>query len=191
MKDFSSVPGLSFLLPFLLSVLALGCAGPARKVDQKGCVCFHPIGVIHSPYTPETGAPRQGRFRPDVPATIEIFPEYEKGLTDIRSFSHIFVLFLFDRAKGWRPMVKTPWDKTLHGVFTTRSFRRPNPIGLTAVRLVKREGRILHVRGIDAFDGTPVLDIKPYVPRVDSIPEASIGWLKRGRPLPKERGSKR
>ncbi len=186
MRELSSKIGLSFLLSLLVAAFAPGCAGPAKPSAQNPGFCFHPIGVIHSPYTPETGAPRQGRFRPDVPAVIEIFPPFEKGLTDIESFSHLHVLFLFDRAKGWSPMVKTPWDERPHGVFTTRSFRRPNPIGLTVVKLVKREGRILRVQGIDAFDGTPVLDIKPYVPRVDSIPKARMGWLKHGRPLPKK-----
>ena len=170
---------------FSFLAVLFGCAGgpapsvrPAPAPPGKRFV-FRPIGVIHSPYTPKKGAPKQGRFKPDVPAEIEIFPEFEKGLTDLETFSHVWVLYAFDKAKGWSPLTGTPWDKKRRGVFATRSPRRPNPVGLTVVRLVKREGRVLHIQGIDAFDGTPVLDIKPYIPRLDVVRRASPGWLKK------------
>ena len=141
---------ISRALGFLSSLAVLfGCAaGPAPSVRPAPpppgkSFFFRPIGVIHSPYTPKKGAPKQGRFKPDVPAEIEIFPEFEKGLTDLETFSHVWVLYAFDKAKGWSPLTGTPWDKKRRGVFATRSPRRPNPVGLTVVRLVKREGRVL------------------------------------------------
>ncbi|MBD3265922.1 tRNA (N6-threonylcarbamoyladenosine(37)-N6)-methyltransferase TrmO [bacterium] len=143
-----------------------------KEITQKSFT-FHPIGAFHSPLTRETGAPRQGRLAPEIEATIEIAPQYENCLKGIEHFSHIFVLFIFDRSKNWSANVHPPNAKQSRGLFSTRSPNRPNPIGLTAVRLVKREGRILHVSGIDAFDGTPVVDIKPYVGSIDSFPDAA------------------
>jgi len=142
-----------------------------KKMTEK-TFSIHPIGVFHSPLTPKTGAPRQGRLAPEVKATIEIFPEYEKCVEGLESFTHVYVLFVFDRSGKWTASVHPPRAKKSRGLFSTRSPNRPNPIGLTAVRLVKREGRILHVEGIDAFDNTPVVDIKPYVGSIDSFPEA-------------------
>ena len=133
---------------------------------------IHPIGVFHSPLTPKTGAPRQGRLAPEVKATIEIFPEYEKCVEGLESFSHVYVLFVFDQSRKWTATVRPPQAKKPRGLFSTRSPNRPNPIGLTAVRLVGRKGRMLHVEGIDAFDNTPIVDIKPYVGSIDSFPEA-------------------
>ncbi|MBN2490439.1 MAG: tRNA (N6-threonylcarbamoyladenosine(37)-N6)-methyltransferase TrmO [Planctomycetes bacterium] len=141
---------------------------------------FTAIGTIRSPYTPETGAPRQGRLQPDAASEIVLDARYEPGLKDIESFSHIFVVYAFDRSKGWQELVRTPWQSEKHGVFATRSCNRPNPIGLTVVKLVRREGAVLHVTGLDAYDGTPVLDLKPYVPRFDGIRDASPGWLLEG-----------
>ena len=138
---------------------------------------FKKIGIIHSPYTPEKKAPRQGGLAPDVESTIVVDSEYEAGLQDIESFSHIIVYYVFDRSSGWNRKVKTPWEEKKHGVFATRSPRRPNPIGMTVVKLAKREGATLHVLGLDAFDGTPLLDIKPYIPKFDRIEDAGGGWL--------------
>ena len=144
----------------------------AEEIKKMGEKSFpmHPIGVFHSPLTPQTGAPRQGRLAPEVKATIEIFPKYEGCVEGLESFSHIYVLFVFDRSGKWRASVHPPRAKRSRGLFSTRSPNRPNPIGLTAVRLVGRKGRILHVEGIDAFDNTPILDIKPYVASIDSFP---------------------
>ena len=149
-----------------------------QKTETKEeAMTFKRIGVIHSPYTPKKGAPRQGALAPDVDSTIVVDAEYEAGLKDIETFSHVIVLYAFDRSKGWSSFVKTPWEKELHGVFATRSPRRPNPIGMTVVNLIKREGNTLHVKGLDAFDGTLLLDLKPYIPRVDVIHSADEGWL--------------
>jgi len=107
---------------------------------------------------------------------LEILPEFEAGLTDIEGFSHLFVIWAFDRSEGYNLVGTPPSDDRPHGVFATRSPRRPNPIGLTVVELLGREGRILRVRGIDMLDGTPILDIKPYL---SSIPQERLrrGWL--------------
>jgi len=142
-----------------------------KKMSDK-TFPIHPIGVFHSPLTPQTGAPRQGRLAPEIKATIEIFPEYEKCVEGLESFTHVYVLFVFDRSGKWTASVHPPQAKKPRGLFSTRSPNRPNPIGLTAVRLVRREGRILHVEGIDAFDDTPIVDIKPYVGSIDSFPDA-------------------
>ena len=107
---------------------------------------------------------------------IEVAPEFEEGLLDIEGFSHLLILWVFDRSDGYQLTGRPPSDDREHGVFATRSPYRPNPIGLTAVELVRRDGNRLHVRGIDMLDGTPVLDIKPYL---SSLPEGSLrrGWL--------------
>jgi len=133
-----------------------------------------PIGVFHSPLTPATGAPRQGRLAPSIKAVIEILPQYEDCLEGIEQMSHLYVLFAFDRSRDWHAKVKPPKARKALGLFSTRSPNRPNPIGLTVVRLERVEGRILHVSGVDAFDQTPVLDIKPYIASIDSIPDAGM-----------------
>lgn len=107
---------------------------------------------------------------------LEILPEFEAGLADVEGFSHLFVIWLFDRSEGFDLLASPPSDNRPHGVFATRSPRRPNPVGLTVVELLRREGPRLHVRGIDMLDGTPILDIKPYLSSV--APEAlRRGWL--------------
>jgi len=107
---------------------------------------------------------------------LEILPEFELGLTDIEGFSHLIVVWAFDRSQGFELLGTPPSDNRPHGVFATRSPRRPNPIGLTAVELLRRDRRLLHVRGVDMLDGTPILDIKPYL---SSIPYEKLkrGWL--------------
>lgn len=143
------------------------------KTMSEKSFSIRPVGVFHSPLTPKTGAPRQGRLAPEIKATIEIFPEFENCLEGLESFTHIYVLFAFDRSRKWTPTVRPGNSKKARGLFSTRSPNRPNPIGLTAVSLIGRKGRILHVEGIDAFDNTPVVDIKPYVGSIDSFPDAS------------------
>jgi tRNA-Thr(GGU) m(6)t(6)A37 methyltransferase TsaA len=107
---------------------------------------------------------------------LTILPDFEPGLTDIEGFSHLFVLWEFDRSQGFELLGAPPFDNRPHGVFATRSPRRPNPIGLTVVELLRREGLDLHVRGVDMLDGTPILDIKPCL---SSIPPDKLrrGWL--------------
>jgi len=148
------------------------CSSEEIKTMAEKTFPIHPIGVFHSPLTPKTGAPRQGRLAPEIKATIEVFPQYEKCVEGLESFTHIYVLYVFDRSRKWTPSVRPPKAKASRGLFSTRSPNRPNPIGLTAVRLVGREGRFLHVEGIDAFDNTPIVDIKPYVGSIDSFPNA-------------------
>jgi len=134
------------------------------------------IGVARSPYTETKEIPKGLGAKHDVDGVIEIRAEFEAGLTDIEGFSHLFILWVFDRAGGFELIGTPPSDNRPHGVFATRSPRRPNPIGLTVVQLLRREGRELHVRGLDMLDGTPILDIKPYL---SSIPEHTVrrGWL--------------
>ena len=135
-----------------------------------------PIGIIHSPYKNREEAPYPG-YKSEKISQIEVFKEFEEGLKDIEGFSHIIVIFWFHKSQGYHLLVKTPWDDTLHGLFTTRSPHRPCPLGLTVVELVAREKNILKVKGLDAIDGTPLLDIKPYVPSIDEKLPIKFGWL--------------
>src|SRR5688500_15682462 len=137
-----------------------------------------PIGVVRSPFTEKVEAPRQARVAEEVRGRIEIFPEHESALDDLDGFDRIWVIFWFDQAE------RTPATKVLpprsdrkRGVFATRSPHRPNPIGLSSVVLEKRERNVLHVRELDMLDGTPVLDLKPYLAYADAFPEAKQGWL--------------
>jgi tRNA-Thr(GGU) m(6)t(6)A37 methyltransferase TsaA len=135
------------------------------------------IGIIHSTYATKDDAPTQGSFHPEANGEVELFPEYAAGLQDIELFSNIMLIYHFDRA-GEVQLVRRPFlDDTPHGIFATRHPCRPNGIGITIVKLLRREGNILHVGGIDVLDGTPLLDIKPYVPRFDAFPDASEGWF--------------
>lgn len=134
------------------------------------------IATIRSPYKKTDQIPKGFGAKHDAEGTIEIAPEFDKGLTDIEGFSHLFVIWVFDRSEGFELLGTPPIDDRPHGVFATRSPRRPNPIGLTVVELLRCEGRTLHVRGVDMLDGTPVLDVKPYL---SSIPQESLrrGWI--------------
>ena len=134
------------------------------------------IGFIRSPFTDTKSIPKGLGARHDEEGVLEILPEFEPGLTDIEGFSHLFVIWTFDRSEGYELIGSPPFDERPHGVFATRSPRRPNPIALTVVELLGREGRNLRVRGLDMLDGTPILDIKPYM---SSIPSEKLrrGWL--------------
>jgi tRNA-Thr(GGU) m(6)t(6)A37 methyltransferase TsaA len=137
---------------------------------------LRPIGFVRSPFTETHQVPRGLGAKHDEEGVLEILPEFEPGLRDIESFSHLFVLWLFDRSEGYSLEGTPPCDTQSHGVFATRSPRRPNPIALTVVRLLRHEKNRLHVRGVDMLDGTPILDIKPYL---SSVPESELkrGWL--------------
>ncbi len=139
-------------------------------------ICFQPIGYVRSPYQETTQVPKGHGAKHEAEGVLEIVTQFETGLTDIEGFSHLYVIWLFDRVEGFELLGTPPTDNRPHGVFATRSPKRPNAIGLTVVQLVRREGRSLHVRGIDMLDGTPILDIKPYL---SSIPEDKLrrGWL--------------
>ena len=135
-----------------------------------------PIGFVRSPYKDASEVPKGLGAKHEVEGVLRILPEFQAGLTDIEGFSHLIVLWEFDRAKGFDLLGTPPSDNRPHGVFATRSPRRPNPIALTTVELLKREGSVLHVRGVDMLDGTPILDIKPLL---SSIPPDKLrrGWL--------------
>jgi tRNA-Thr(GGU) m(6)t(6)A37 methyltransferase TsaA len=138
---------------------------------------FQPIGLIHSPFTRKDQTPIQP-YRSQAAGRVELLPEYETGLQDLEGFSHLILLYVFHRAAPGYDLTVTPFlDDEPKGLFATRYPRRPNPLGLSVVRLVQREGRVLHVDGIDVLDGTPLLDVKPYVPPFDAVPQARMGWL--------------
>jgi tRNA (adenine37-N6)-methyltransferase len=149
---------------------------------------FHiePIGMIHSPFTTKDEAPIQGKFRPEARGEVEVFPEFEEGLKDIELFSHLFLIYIFDRTPPGSLIRHTFLDDQPHGVFACRHPSRPNSIGFTVVRLDERIGNRLIVSGIDVLEGTPLIDIKPYIARFDSFPDASEGWTagKQERPKP-------
>ena len=144
-----------------------------------------PIGVLRTPHVALAATPRQPAVT-GARGVIELFPGrgFEDALVDLGSFSHLWTLFWFDRADSWRPKVQPPRDSYKRGVFATRAPHRPNPIGLSALALERIEGLCVHVRGVDALDGTPVLDLKPYVPYTDAIPDATHGWLAASDPRP-------
>jgi tRNA-Thr(GGU) m(6)t(6)A37 methyltransferase TsaA len=135
-----------------------------------------PIGHVRSPYKDTQEIPKGLGAQHEAEGALEILPEFAAGLTDVEGFSHLFVIWEFDRSEGFSLLGKPPSDDRQHGVFATRSPRRPNPIGLTVVELLGREGTVLRVRGVDMLDRTPILDIKPYLSNVG--PEKlRRGWL--------------
>ncbi len=140
-------------------------------------IILKPIGIVHSPFAAPEGTPIQPAFASDAPGTVEIYPEYAAGLRDLDGFSHIVLLYFFHRSEGWRPLVRPFMEEVEHGVFATRAPRRPNPIGLSVVRLERVEGATLHIRGIDVVDGTPLLDIKPHVPDFEPGGDCRYGWI--------------
>jgi len=135
-----------------------------------------PIGWVRSPYKDTKEVPRGLGAKHDAEGELEILPEYAAGLADIEGFSHLFVIWEFDRSEGFDLVAKPPSDNREHGVFATRSPKRPNPLGLSVVELLGRDGSHLHVRGVDMLDGTPILDIKPYL---SGVPQEKLkrGWL--------------
>jgi tRNA (adenine37-N6)-methyltransferase len=143
-------------------------------------VTFTPIGVVRSPLVEPAQAARQPYAAREIEGTIELYAghHFEDALSDLDGFDHIWVVFHFDRVTGWRPKVLPPRSaKRRRGVFATRSPHRPNPIGLSVLELRSIEGLTLKVRGLDLLDGTPVLDIKPYLAYADAVPDARTGWV--------------
>ena len=138
---------------------------------------LNPIGVIHSPFNDQSGTPIQPATAGDINGYVEVLPEYAKGLKDLGGFDRIWLIYVFDRARPWQPLVVPYRDTVERGLFSTRAPARPCPIGLSVVQLVSVSGCRLEVRGIDILDGTPLLDIKPYVPEFDAYPESKGGWL--------------
>jgi tRNA (adenine37-N6)-methyltransferase len=140
-----------------------------------------PIGIIHSPHQRAEGTPIQAAMATGVRGTVEVLPEYAAGLRDLEGFERIWLVYWFDRAKP-AELVVTPYlDTTPRGLFATRAPCRPNPIGLSCVRLLEVRENILHVEGLDILDGTPLLDIKPYIPAFDAFEAKRIGWCAEGR----------
>ena len=138
---------------------------------------MRPVGFVRSPFSDTSQIPKGCGARHEAEGAVEVLPEFEAGLQDIEGFSHLYVVWVFDRAGACELAGRPPTDDRPHGVFATRSPKRPNPIGLTVVRLLGREGRTLRVAGVDMLDGTPVLDIKPYLPPYDSVPDGRLpGW---------------
>jgi tRNA (adenine37-N6)-methyltransferase len=145
---------------------------------------MHAIGVIHSPFNDLKGMPIQPAFSQAI-GQVEVFPEYADGLEDLETFSHVILVYALHRSAGYSLRVKPFLDDVTHGVFATRHPRRPNPIGLSIVRLLARQGAVLEVAGIDVLNGTPLLDIKPYVPDFDRQSDVRAGWYD-SRPAGKE-----
>ena len=135
-----------------------------------------PIGFVNSPYKQTSEIPKGLGAKHEAEGLLKVLPEFELGLTDIEGFSHLIVIWEFGRSEGFQLLGTPPSDNRPHGVFATRSPRRPNPIGLTVVELLRREGTFLYVRGVDMLDGTPILDIKPYL---SNVPPDALrrGWL--------------
>ena len=150
---------------------------------------IEPIGIIHSPHTDKAGCPIQPTYATTSLGKVEILEQYQEGLKDIEAFSHLYLLYYFDRAGVIKLIRPTFLDDHPHGIYASRHPCRPNGIGLSIVRLIKRDHNILEVAGVDMLDGTPLLDIKPYIPRFDSVPDATEGWLtgREWRPKPRDK----
>ncbi len=153
----------------------------SAEVDALEPVSLHPIGVVRSPYKERFATPRQPAYAvEEKPATIELASghNFEQALQDLETFSHIWVIYWMHLNQGWNPLVNPPRDRNnKHGVFSTRAPHRPNSIGLSVVPLKAIKGRILYIGDHDMLDGTPVLDIKPYIREADMMADASNGWL--------------
>lgn len=148
----------------------------ARDDEPISTMNLSPIGVVHSPHHRADGTPVQAALATGVQGTVEVLPEYAAGLRDLEGFERIWLVYWFDRAKP-AELVVTPYlDTTPRGLFATRAPCRPNPIGLSAVRLLAVTGPILQVAGLDILDDTPLLDIKPYIPEFDAFEVKRIGW---------------
>ena len=144
-------------------------------------ITYEPIGIIHSPFIESQGMPIQPSGAAGVHGTVELFEEHRAGLKDLGGFSHIILIYHFHRGRGFKLQVVPFMDTRSRGLFATRAPRRPNPIGLSVVRLDRIENGILHIQNVDILDGTPLLDIKPYVPEFDSCGKIRTGWLEEAR----------
>jgi tRNA-Thr(GGU) m(6)t(6)A37 methyltransferase TsaA len=144
-------------------------------------IVYQPIGVVHSPFRDVEGVPIQPTAATGIRGSVEVLPELVEGLQDLDGFSHIVLLYHFHLVRESRLTVTPFLDSRPRGVFATRAPTRPNPIGLSIVRLLNVEGNILHVENVDIVDGTPLLDIKPYVPEFDHHAAERTGWLEQAR----------
>lgn len=149
------------------------------RSEAPGEVVYRPIGVIRTPFKSPRGTPIQPPAARGVRGTVVVYPEYAAGLKDLDGFSHVILVYHFHLVKSYRLLVVPFLDSEARGVFATRAPARPNPIGISVVKLLEVRGNVLHVEDVDVVDGTPLLDIKPYVPHFDGRPHARIGWLER------------
>jgi tRNA-Thr(GGU) m(6)t(6)A37 methyltransferase TsaA len=163
-------------------------AGDARTFGMK-MIRLKPIGIIHSPFRELRGMPIQPAGALGVKGSIEVFEEYRAGLKDLDGFSHVILLYHFHRSQGFDLHVVPFMDSRPRGLFATRAPRRPNPIGLSVVQLERIEGGVLHIRNVDILDGTPLWDIKPYVPEFDIQQKVRTGWLETARKTVSDRKS--
>ena len=154
---------------------------PAGQVDSTSPITYRPIGLIHSPFVEPVDMPIQPAAANGAEGWIELLPAFEDGLADLAGFSHIILVFHLHLAEGYSLRVEPFLDDQLRGLFSTRAPRRPNPIGLSVVRLLSVEGCTLRIRDVDIVDGTPLLDIKPYVPEFEPTEEIRVGWVARHR----------
>lgn len=151
-----------------------------------------PIGIIHTPFTKLEGMPIQPTGAAGVHGTVQVFEEYHAGLKDLDGFSHIILLYYFHRSREFNLQVIPFMDTKSRGLFATRAPKRPNPIGLSIVQLDRIEKGVLHIQNVDILDGTPLLDIKPFVPAFDSYAEVLTGWLEEaGRSVKIQKADKR
>jgi tRNA-Thr(GGU) m(6)t(6)A37 methyltransferase TsaA len=139
---------------------------------------YQQIGIVHTPFHEAEGTPIQPTAAAGVLGTVEVFPEFAKGLRDLDGFSHIILIYHFHQSTGFTLLVTPFMDSVQRGVFATRAPKRPNPIGLSVVRLNKLHNQTLHIENVDILDGTPLLDVKPYVSDFDYYAAERIGWLK-------------
>jgi tRNA (adenine37-N6)-methyltransferase len=159
-----------------------------EKRDLNSLLC-RPIGIIHTPFKELENMPIQPSGAAGIPGTVELFPEFADGLKDLDGFSHLILLYRFHESCGYRLTVTPFLDSRPRGLFATRAPNRPNPIGLSTVRLIRTRGCSLDIENVDILDGTPLLDIKPYVPEFDRQEECRIGWLEQVRGMVKAKKS--
>ncbi|MCF6175189.1 MAG: tRNA (N6-threonylcarbamoyladenosine(37)-N6)-methyltransferase TrmO [Victivallaceae bacterium] len=148
---------------------------------QDSEITFKPIGIIHTPFKELAGMPIQPAGAHGKHGTVELFPAFSDGLKDIEGFSHIILLYHLNRSNDFKLQVAPFLEDEKHGVFAVRAPKRPNQIGMSIVKLVKREGSIIYIDNPDMLDGTPLLDIKPYIPDFDAYPDAVAGWCEKHR----------
>jgi tRNA-Thr(GGU) m(6)t(6)A37 methyltransferase TsaA len=144
-------------------------------------ITYRPIGVVHSPFRDVAGVPIQPRGAVGVRGTVEVYQEFAAGLKDLEGFSRVCLLYHFHLSRGWQPHVVPFLDTEPRGLFATRAPRRPNPIGLSVVKLLGVEANVLEIEEVDVVDGTPLLDIKPFVPEFDLYEVERVGWLEQAR----------
>jgi len=151
-----------------------------RDIERKNgsmMLQYQPIGIIHTEFRDKKDAPVQGVFAKDAKGEVELYPEYAAGLKDIEGFSHIILIYHFHLSDGYSLISKPFLEDEQHGIFSIRHFKRPNPIGLSVVKLERVKWNLLEISEVDILDGTPLLDIKPFVSRFDNRQDAKSGWL--------------